>query len=335
MKKHLNPLMIALMAIAMLATTCGPEEPHTDPPDRPVPFDPSVIIATNVINSNSSIETVKAFVYACGAGSCEEEIIATGDYKNDGFTLGLPKIVPDRFLYEEFENDEWITVSDPEAKVGETYLYAFSNSGKRMGEFYYFGVNNRIWVDAFYVYADRNFTVKGKEEWGRWTEEYDLSFKKGWNIIYSVEEMWGYTWTLTTQKPAGLIMDWVFDEDYYWDAPLVRFKKEGAYENCQAIGVAHEYGWEVYAYFGSDAGLSSYYRIPSRNYHIMYYDENWERYSPMNYDFEKENMYTVVCSDNDGELYFYVVKDDGNKSSKPKNLLKNRRPIVAKKMANK
>ena len=336
MKKHLNPLMIALMAIAMLASSCGPKEPHTDPPEPPVLFDPSVIIATNVINSDSNIETVKAFVYACGAGSCEEEVIATGDYKNDSFTLGLPKTVPDRFLYEEFEDDEWITVSDPEAKVGETYLYVFSSSDKRMGEFYYFGVNNRIWVDAFYIYADRNFTVKGKEEYGRWTDVYDMSFKKGWNIVYSVEEIWGYTWTLTTQKPAGLVMDWVFEEYYYWNAPLVRLKKEGDYEDCQGMIIANDYyGWAAYEWFGPNAGISPYYRIPSGNYDIVSLDEDYNQHVAMDYDFEKEGVYTVVCSDNDGELYFYVVKDDGAKSLKSKNLLKNRRPMVAKRMANK
>jgi len=328
------------MAIAMLATTCGPDEPNKPGPSNPpTPLDPSVITATNVINSNSSIATVNAFME--DETSWEEEVIATSTYKNDGFTLGLPKTVADKFLYqidEEFESDEWLTVSDPEAKVGGTWLYASNNSDKEIGEFSYFGVNNRLWVDAFYMYADRNFTIKGKYEYGPYTDEYDMSFKKGWNIIYSVEEMFGYTWTLTTQKPAGLVMDWVFEEYYYWDAPRVRFKKEGDYENCQVMLVYNDYyGVVADAWFGSDAGLSSYYRIPSGNYDIAYYDEFYDwNVAITDYNFEKEGMYTVVCSDKDGELYFYVVKDTkSDKSFKAKNLLKNRRPVVAKRMANK
>ena len=334
MKKHLNPLMIALMAIAMLATTCGPEEPKPEPP---VIFDPSVIIATNVINSDSSIETVKAFMD--DETSWDEEVVATGKYENDGFKLTLPKTVSDNFLYpigEEFEDDEWVTVSDLQAKVGGTWLYAFNKSDKEIGEFYYFGINNRVWVDALYMYADRNFTIKGKYEYGKWTEEYDMSFKKGWNIVYAVEEMHGTKFILTTQKPADLVMDWVFEEDYYWDAPLVRVKKEGDYENCQAIAVSNDYyGWVLQEWFGSEAGQSYYYRIPPGNFDILYADENYDWITAMNYDFEGEGMYTVVCSDNDGELYFYVVKDEGAKSLKSKNLLKNRRPMVAKRMASK
>jgi hypothetical protein len=324
MKKQQNLLIIALMAILFLAVSCGPKEKKTDP---------SIINANTIISGSSDIVTVKALMYVYEAE--EEEVITTTAYEKGGFKLELPKTLPNKFLYEifeEFEDVEWITISDPKAKLAGTLLNAYSKKDKEMGEFYCFGTNKRIWVDAFHLYADRDFSIKGKYIERYWSDEYNLSLKKGWNIVYSVDEEYG--WTLTTQKPADLIMEWAFEENYYWRYADVRFKKENPSEICWGIGLAPSYYPHYYHFFGYEAEISEYCQIPARNYNIMSLTEgDWIKI--MDYNFEENGVYTIVCSDKDGELDFHVIKDGKSNNSKSKNLLKNRKPLIAKRMTNK
>lgn len=178
------------------------------------------IVANNLINGNDRIVTVKAVVDLYD--SWDEEVIATGKYQNNGFRITLPPVIDNKYLYlfsEEFEGENWIKISDPNAKVGGMWLSAYNNKDKEIGYFYLFGLSTRYSVDAIYLYADRNFTVTGRYEYpcGEY-EEYNCSFKKGWNILYFVEENFNYNFTVTTQKPTGVDIEWIFDEDYYWES---------------------------------------------------------------------------------------------------------------------
>ena len=54
---------------------------------------------------------------------------------------------------------------------------------------------------AEFVYADRDFTEKGKNVYGL---QMDCSYKKGWNIVYRQDKK------ITTQKPLNEIFRWIF-----------------------------------------------------------------------------------------------------------------------------
>ena len=67
---------------------------------------------------------------------------------------------------------------------------------------------------AFWLYADRNVTVKGTEKWGRWETSWDLDLRKGWNVVYYYSYWNSDTEigrdTFTTQKPNDVNLRWVF-----------------------------------------------------------------------------------------------------------------------------
>ncbi|MDR1678968.1 MAG: hypothetical protein LBR81_04240 [Prevotellaceae bacterium] len=191
--------------------------------------DPLTITASNVLNSSSQVATVKIWIETIDD---REILIAQAPYKNNGFTVELPETLPDSYLYTQFQDEEWnnLTISDRNAKtIAESWVGGYDSNGNEIGEF---------WASAMaitgedddvmgWIYVDRDVTIKGeiKEVYDEWDEEYiskyDLNLKKGWNIVYGTEtESYDsetgrnvYTWSLTSQKPAGLTYLWYF-EDY-------------------------------------------------------------------------------------------------------------------------
>jgi len=163
--------------------------------------------AVNVENARSDIATVKAIItnmLCLEDESCRIEYeVASSKFKNGGFKLNFSATVPDKYLEPIFV-DKGFTVSDIQAKIGVVGLDAFDSAGNRIGYFSVRSSDGGWLVD--YVYADRNFTLKGKTEYDL---AVDYSFNKGWNIIYySVEGAHYYT----TQKPLNVDFKCYFPE---------------------------------------------------------------------------------------------------------------------------
>ena len=201
MKKILTSVMIALMAITLFSA-CKKDDDSTGN---------DVMSAKNVINSIPDIASVKAVM---DDSAIEDElVIATTLYQNNGFKLSL-KTPPATCLYEarySFDSEYDVIISDPNAKMGFVWANAFDNKDEEIGDFYYWGMNTRTYVEANYVYADRNFTVKGKIEDDEYDyfEEFNCSLKKGWNIIYWIEKE--DCCLISTQKPSDITMEWAFE----------------------------------------------------------------------------------------------------------------------------
>jgi len=171
----------------------------------------ALVIDATVVNGNdynSKIAIVKAFVL----GEYESYEAASGQYVNGGFKLNLPEIVSYTYL-----NDlDYVlplyylegTISDPEAKMTDIRINAYDKSANYIGQFLctdsYDGNN---WM--FYVYVDRNVTIKGYTSYYDYNV-YDCSFTKGWNIIYSGWNNGYYEYT--TKKPSGIDYKW-----HYYD----------------------------------------------------------------------------------------------------------------------
>ena len=209
MKKNLISLMIALMAITLFSS-CNKDD------DSSSGGNPSVMNAKNVMYDNSDIVTVNAVMEVYDDILDIGYVIATAPYQNHGFKLALPD-PPSTCLYEishEFDPEGGIVVSDPNAKIGYTWALAYDINNNNIGDFFYWGMNTKTYVSAYYVYADRNFTIKGKikyDDEDEYFEESNCSFKKGWNIIYYIDNE--NSFLTSTKKPSGIIMEWGFSID--------------------------------------------------------------------------------------------------------------------------
>ena len=180
------------------------------------------------ISKISNVEA-QAFYYDYEVDDYYSETIASCDYKN-GFKLKLQNTLSDEFLYYFWEDDDEflgkITISDTTAKVGEIEIVALDNTGEEIGGFSFEVeryINGELYYGyAYYVYADKDFTIKGKYEDNeyKWKSsiEFNCSFKEGWNIICIEVEESDITYIekvkITTTKPSGNNWVWRY---YSWD----------------------------------------------------------------------------------------------------------------------
>jgi hypothetical protein len=175
-------------------------------------------VAGNKITATVSaqgVAKVKALIYDYDGGGIGTAI-AECDYSNGGFTLALPETVDAKNLgtiNDMFPSE--ISVSDKNAKLGSLETIGYSADGAEAGTFWYESKT----CDAYYIYTDRNVTIKGS-----FTDEYDddkyvcnVSFVKGWNIVYEIESKKDdvYTYTSTSSNPGGL--SWVFYSRYEYE----------------------------------------------------------------------------------------------------------------------
>ena len=174
-----------------------------------------VVEATNVMFSSGSITTVKAFTWSGYE-------FATAEYKNSGFKIVFPKSLPD------YELEDFIDVfgtplslmSDIYAKAIPALLVAFNSHNEEIGEFMHAYGSDDYYVEVYYVYADRDFTVKGTDNSEDYEVVFDCTFKKGWNVLYWIEDD-GWDELFTTQKPSSINLRWYFGE-WGWDSPSVK-----------------------------------------------------------------------------------------------------------------
>jgi len=180
-----------------------------------------VIEAKDVIDSDDKIAIVEAYCFEYY--SADWSTIAKGKYENDGFKLTLSGTLNSKYLYGIIEElDEWAIISHPNAKIGGVSGFAaLDRDNNEIGEFYCFGETDNGWIGILYLYADRDFTLKGSytyedDDWYE-VETYDCAFKKGWNAMYSIEEYYdeGDVFILTTKKPSGVIFEWYYYDDWW------------------------------------------------------------------------------------------------------------------------
>ena len=159
-----------------------------------------VIRATRVENSSKDIVTVKAIFSPYN----EDYEVASANYKNGGFELTLPATVPDEYLGPHYRGGG-TTVSDEQARTGAILqIFALDKARAVIGDF-------RLQSDGggiILIYADRSYTMKGGYSSALVDFEFDCSFNKGWNILYSY---WPNQRNLkqTTQRPIA--------EKYHWN----------------------------------------------------------------------------------------------------------------------
>lgn len=198
----------------------------------------SKITATNVINGSTQIKTVKALVYWESGDEYGNDAIAQGPYQNNGFTLELPATLGAKYLETLDADDlEGITVSDRNFKSGFLDdLRGYNENDEEIGDFYLEEENEDSEHDAVWLYVDRDVTIKGEtkyidEEYDEeYIEKYDLTLKKGWNIVYGSDtESYEngrdvYSYTMSSKKPSGVNYTWNFYDDYDYSSASVALK---------------------------------------------------------------------------------------------------------------
>jgi hypothetical protein len=220
MSKHFKKYALLLIAgLVICSVSCKKDSKDTD----------FVIEAKNVIDGNNDIAIVKASMWKSG----EEEIIATGKYENNGFKLTLPATLDSKYLSTTIGYAPvGVNVSNPNAKVREADCFsAYDKNDNRIGVLFISveETTNRR-VKATYLYTDRNFSVTGSytEVSGNTTEiaTFDCSLKRGWNIMYSIEESGdGCSYfTLTTKKPSDVTLNWHYFDITFGKTPAANLR---------------------------------------------------------------------------------------------------------------
>ena len=198
----------------------------------------SKITATNVINGSTQIKTVKALVYWESGDEYGNDAIAQGPYQNNGFTLELPATLGAKYLETLDADDlEGITVSDRNFKSGFLDdLRGYNENDEEIGHFYLEEENDDSEHYTSWIYVDRDVTIKGEnneidEEYDEeYIDKYDLTLKKGWNIVYGSDtESYEngrdvYSSTFTSKKPSGVSYTWNFYGDYDYRSASVALK---------------------------------------------------------------------------------------------------------------
>ncbi|MDR0729184.1 MAG: hypothetical protein LBF19_03550 [Prevotellaceae bacterium] len=160
---------------------------------------------------NSVVDTVRWLNYYEDYGFVA---LASVPYTNGGFTLTLPDVVEDKYLSTVLDIQlEGITISNRQAKGIDLTLAAFK-SGDLRGYFYYGknldGLSYIPPISAEFSYWDSDLTIKGTGTisiigYYTYTATYDVTLKKGWNIIYGLPDSSGANHiTYTTATQIGL-----------------------------------------------------------------------------------------------------------------------------------
>ncbi|MDR0334074.1 MAG: hypothetical protein LBI15_11525 [Dysgonamonadaceae bacterium] len=225
-------LFATLLVVALCATTvftsCGNDD---DDDNNNGAFE---IRATNVINSNSKISTVKFVIVAYDEVNDRDRTLTVGEapFQNNGFTMRLIDDIPQSFLWsvenlDYIEDISDIVISDRNARILAAIDYsggleAYDKDGNFLGGFAFLediryddreGKREAYW--AFWIFADRDVAVKGVLRNEYVDISYDLNLKKGWNTAYEYYNdgySSSYTRKMTSQRPSAANLSWVFWE---------------------------------------------------------------------------------------------------------------------------
>jgi hypothetical protein len=190
-------------------------------------------IQATVSTGNVAVDAVK-ILWWDHYGYADEEVIASGEYNNGGFSINLPGTVPAKYLEGLFAGDEvpqGITVSNDKVKgftVGELEAY---KGDENVGEFWYGHESETTWNRLIFIYVDGDISINGtysEEDGDDWTYTQtfkNLSLKKGWNKVYVTESKTNNVEVnvFTNSEPAGL--KWVFESYGYVDEDPLRAYK--------------------------------------------------------------------------------------------------------------
>jgi hypothetical protein len=224
-KKFLNfGLLLALGLTTTVLNSCDKDDDNNGSANSD---NASKITATNVACSSTQIKTAKATAYWESGDDYSSDVIAQAPYQNNGFILELPATLGDKYLFTiDMDDMEGIYVSENNFKSSfPVILRGYNGDDNEIGYFYLAEIN-WSWHETSWIFVDRDVTIKGEnvdEIYGyKYIEKYDLTLKKGWNIMYSNDEdkaegynMYMHVSTYSSKKPSEVNYTWYFYHNCY------------------------------------------------------------------------------------------------------------------------
>jgi len=165
--------------------------------------------------------------------------LTRGDWKDDGFTIELPKTVTPNYLYPLINTNGLLitivnppatmTISNENVKIGNAYFWGFDNEDRWVvDEFYPFkmingGGNSK---SVFLTYVDSDVIISGYTEGsiiyhgfdeatgatlllaGEITTTYSINWKKGWNVWSYSQLQNGSTFTEQWTSISVCELEW-------------------------------------------------------------------------------------------------------------------------------
>jgi hypothetical protein len=191
-------------------------------------------VVENGNDYNSMIDEVKACVYydATGNENFVLGFIATGKYEKGGFNLTLPSVIDNKYLtkLDGLIGIESIIISDPNLMLAPIEEFVGYQGADPVGVFSFGnGIETEAEIEtlATYFYSDRNASVKGElssiEDDYTMTLVYDMTLKKGWNLVYAIisgDPVTGFTTLVTTTSVDNL--KWQFYDDMTGKAKAIK-----------------------------------------------------------------------------------------------------------------
>jgi len=210
MKKYLIYFKTGVLVIMISLVSCKKESSGGEGGGGSEGGEPLLIhaIIENGDYFDGRISTIKALL----GNDKKVNAIATATCENNEFEITLPGTISGKYLYSWPAGFKG-TISDPRAKIGGTSLRAYDSKNKEIGDVLNCSLygNGSVLYFVFYYYADRDVTITGNmnNEYSL-KIEFDLSFKKGWNLVYEkiVFNEEKYDYFLTTQEPSDVIFKW-------------------------------------------------------------------------------------------------------------------------------
>jgi len=223
-KVVLNYLVIAALAGAAAFTSCDKNNGDGDDGGNGNGNGGGGMTITATVENGSkfsNIVTVKAVVRD---RSTDKEVeIASGDFKNGGFTIKLPATVDAKYLsaWEDDEIPSTVTVSNKNAKTTGVDFRGVDKDGEHVTWFYQAKFTDTSGTDADYIYSDGDVNITGTysetDENEKRTEVYSITWKKGWNIVYATgtevekDGFYTYNYVITSVPVTGL--KWYASQD--------------------------------------------------------------------------------------------------------------------------
>ena len=152
-------------------------------------------IKAKIENASEFSDVVKVKIRAWDSND-NEIVLATADFKDDGFTLNLPETVNSSLLQSVGDGaPSSLTISNKNAKIFVFESVIGYNKDDEVIAYFWHGkeeANSGSACMYFYVDSDLKITGTEKDSGTDWEETmvFSLVLKKGWNVVY---ETWSYT----------------------------------------------------------------------------------------------------------------------------------------------
>lgn len=195
----MKKLFLTLATITLIFTACSSDNGGGTPEPKG-----TTVTASSVAGATTEITTVKAV-------NSDDKVIATGTFKDGGFSITLPATLDASMLQPMFSGKiNGVYVSANDAKGTWAYFRGYAGN-RELGIFALYNYADGNYQSFDYLYIDRDLRISGSYSASNGqVETYDMKLNKGWNkVLYSYNSSTKIV-KYTFPTPAGTDAGWIF-----------------------------------------------------------------------------------------------------------------------------